>query len=80
MIQVVLANNTRPDIAHGVNHLARFLINPSEAHIQAARRVLRYLAKDPDMGILYKSGNDRPVLEAFSDADFAGDPSTSRST
>lgn len=75
-----LSNNTRPDIAHTVNHLARFLINPSDAHIQAARRLLHYLVKDPDMGILYKSGKDRPVLEAFSSVDFAGDPSTSRST
>lgn len=46
-----LANNTRPDIAFSVNHLARFLINPSNQHIEAARRVLRYIAKDPDKGI-----------------------------
>lgn len=36
-----LANNTRPDIAHAVNHLARFLVNPSEEHYQASKRVLR---------------------------------------
>lgn len=46
-----LANNTRPDIAHSVNHLAKFLTNPSSEHHHAARRVLRYIAKDPDRGI-----------------------------
>lgn len=75
-----LANNTRPDITHSVNHLARFLSNPSEEHYKAARRVLRYIAKDPDKGITFMKGKDKPKLEAYSDADFAGDPSTSRST
>lgn len=75
-----LANNTRPDIAHAVNHLARFLVNPSEEHYQASKRVLRYIAKDPDQGIIFRSGKSKPVLEAFSDADFAGDKTSSKST
>ncbi|KAI1007415.1 hypothetical protein K3495_g818 [Podosphaera aphanis] len=75
-----LANNTRSDITHSVNHLARFLVNPSSEHIQAARRILRYIAKDPDRGITFKSDNSKPVSEAYTDADFSGDPSTSRST
>lgn len=72
-----MANNTRPDIAFAVNHLARFLSNPSEDHINAARRVLRYVARDPDKGINFVIEKRKPVLEAYSDADFAGDPSTS---
>ena len=75
-----LANNTRPDIAHSVNHLARFLTNPSDEHIKAARRVLRYIAKDIGKGIEFINKPGKPVLEAYSDADFAGDPATSRST
>lgn len=75
-----LANNTRPDISHSVNHLARFLINPSDEHLGAARRVLRYIAADPTKGITFLRSHDKPRLEAYSDADFAGDPSTSRST
>lgn len=75
-----LSNNTRPDIAFAVNHLARFLINPCMEHLQAARRVLRYIAKDPDQGITFTRSKEKPVLEAYSDADFAADPSTSRST
>lgn len=75
-----LANNTRPDIAYAVNHLARFLVNPSVEHIHSARRVLRYISKNPDQGITFVAENKMPALEAYSDADFAGDPSTSRST
>lgn len=36
-----LANKTHSDISHSVNHLARFLKNPSEEHPGAARRILR---------------------------------------
>lgn len=75
-----MANNTRPDIAHSVNHLARFLTNPSDEHLKAARRVLRFIAKDPGKGIEFLNKPGKPVLEAYSDADFAGDPATSRST
>ena len=75
-----LANNTRPDIAHAVNHLARFLVNPSDDHISAAKRILRYISGDPDKGIIFRTGRTKPILEAYSDADFAGDPATSRST
>lgn len=74
-----LANQSRPDIVFATNHLARFLSNPGEKHLTAAKRILRYISKDPDSGIEFtKSVN--PTLEAFSDSDFSGDPSTARST
>lgn len=73
-----LANNTRPDIAFAVNHLARFLIYPSSEHLQAAFRVLRYIAKEPDRGIKFYRTADKTTIEAYTDADFAADPSTSR--
>ncbi|KAI1004089.1 hypothetical protein K3495_g4123 [Podosphaera aphanis] len=75
-----LANNTRPDISFAVNHLARFLSNPSSEHLQAARRILRYIAKQPDKGITFSRTKGKPILEAYSDADFAADPSSNRST
>ncbi|KAI0995804.1 hypothetical protein K3495_g12376 [Podosphaera aphanis] len=74
-----LANQTRPDIAFATNHLARFLSNPSADHLTAAKRVLRYIAKDPDRGLIFVKDTN-PLLEAYSDSDFAGDPSTARFT
>ncbi|KAI1003823.1 hypothetical protein K3495_g4386 [Podosphaera aphanis] len=75
-----LSNNTRPDTAFAVNHLARFLTNPSKEHMQAARQVLRYIAQNPDQGIIFTRSSNQATLEAYTDADFAADPYTSRST
>lgn len=74
-----LAIQTHPGIAFATNHLARFLQNPSEEHLLAAKHVLKYIGKDPDAGLTY-SKDKNLMLEAYSDSDFAGDPSTSRST
>ncbi|KAI0993146.1 hypothetical protein K3495_g15039 [Podosphaera aphanis] len=48
--------------------------------MQAARQVLRYIAQNPDQGIIFTRSSNRATLEAYSDADFAADLSTSRST
>lgn len=74
-----LANCTRPDLSQAVSKLARFMSNPSEDHMVAAKQVLRYLAGTPDMGILYtKDGN--PEIQGYCDADYAGDMTKRKST
>ncbi|KAE8180888.1 hypothetical protein CF336_g9117, partial [Tilletia laevis] len=45
-----LAQGTRMDIAFQVGKLARFMANPSEEHVAAAKRVLRYLAGTRELG------------------------------
>jgi hypothetical protein len=69
---------TRPDIAHAVGLLARFMSAPKKQHWVAAKRVLRYLKGTPDLGICFWPRQSR--LEAFVDADFAGCLSTRKST
>ena len=49
-----LAMNTRPDIAHAVSSLAKFMSCPTSAHLAAARSVLRYVAGTPTLGITYR--------------------------
>lgn len=72
------SSNTRPDIAYAVNYLVRFLTNLLNEHIQAARQaLLRYIAKNPNQGIKVKRNNNKAILEAYIDVDFAADPSTS---
>lgn len=73
-----IAVSTRLDIAFAVGSLARYMANPSVQHWQAACDVLRYLAHTSLAGITY-CGTDSTV-RGFSDADFAGDISTRRST
>lgn len=74
-----LSNHTRPDIAFSVNHLARFLQNPSQDHITGAKHIWKYIAGTLDYGITLRKMK-KPAVEAYSDSDFSGDPSTSRST
>jgi hypothetical protein len=73
-----LANCTRPDIAQPVSRLSRYLKAPTTLHWGAALHLLRYLAGTATYGITY--GKPEAGLEAFCDADFAGDVDTRRST
>jgi len=73
-----LACGTRPDIAIAVAKLSRFLENPGQKHWDAGIRVVRYLLKTKDLGITY-SGQLGMQLEAYSDADWAGNRDNRRS-
>ncbi|KAI4379513.1 hypothetical protein MLD38_005796 [Melastoma candidum] len=42
---------TRPDIAFVVNQLSQFLRSPTEEHVQAAKRILRYLCGMTSVGL-----------------------------
>jgi hypothetical protein len=74
---------TRPDIAHAVQLLSRDMNQPTSEHFFAAQYVFRYLKGTPNYGILYKNNINKQNLiniTCYSDADFAGDLSTSKST
>jgi hypothetical protein len=72
------ATFTRPDIAFAVNRVCQFMHKPSTIHFVAAKRILRYLKGTLHKGVLFQPG---PLaLTAFTDADWAGDPSDRRST
>ncbi|UYV66641.1 K02A2.6-like, partial [Cordylochernes scorpioides] len=74
-----LAVYTRPDIAFAVNKLSRFMAAPVLTHWNALKRIFKYLKGTLDSGILYKR-KDVIKLIGYSDADFAGDIDTRRST
>jgi hypothetical protein len=67
-----LATVSRPDIAHSVHWLCRFMSAPLVKHCNACERVLMYLRGSTNLGITYLRTNTDEVV-AFSDADFAGD-------
>lgn len=89
-----LSTKTRPDIAYVVSQLARFMAAPTQDHMKAAKRVLRYLAADPGAGLQFKGRKlsrrrgdrnsaaafDNHRLRVYADADFAGDQELARST
>jgi hypothetical protein len=76
-----LSTATRPDIAYAVGALARHMNNPCEHHAIAVKRVLRYLAGTQSLGLTF-TGNRKDVntLVGYSDADFAEDKDTRKST
>ncbi|XP_074299785.1 secreted RxLR effector protein 161-like [Silene latifolia] len=59
--------------------LSRFMNEPSEIHMGAAKRVLRYLRGTADFGILYKPCSS-PKLTAYSDSDWGGSVDDMKST
>ena len=61
-----LTMSTRPDISHAVNVLSRFNHAPTEEHMTAAHRVLRYLNGAMDMPLRYHrgGGSDSSIHES----------------
>lgn len=74
---IYLATATRPDIAFAVHKAARAMENPTRSDWNAVVKILKYLKGTASFGITYSAGNE---LNVYSDADFAGDISTRRST
>jgi hypothetical protein len=73
---------TRPDIAYVTGLLSRYQLNPCEAHIEAAKRVLKYLmsTKDIRLMITAPAAADTSRIRGYCDADWAGDRSDRKST
>jgi hypothetical protein len=70
---------TRSDIMFVVSLISRYMENPTEFHLQMAKRVLRYLKGTLDFGIFYKKGGNNELV-AFTDSDYAGDLGDRKST
>jgi hypothetical protein len=73
-----LALNTRPDISYAVGVLARFNTNPIFRACKALIRLLLYLRSTPNIGLTF-TGTELDLF-AYSDADWAGDLDSRRST
>lgn len=69
---------TRPDLAFAVSIISRYASNPTDKHIQAVKRIFIYLQGTIDFVLVYR-GELLP-LNGFTDADWAGDHDTRRST
>ncbi len=74
-----LATGSRPDISYSVGVLARHNAAPGIRHWNAAIRLLQYASSTRDIGLVMTKSQGT-VVEAYSDADWAGDKDTRRST
>ncbi|XP_071718633.1 uncharacterized mitochondrial protein AtMg00810-like [Rutidosis leptorrhynchoides] len=70
---------THPDISYAVQQICLFMHDPREPHLAALRRILRYVQGTIDLG-LQLHASPATSLTAYSDADWAGCPTTRRST
>nr|XP_016451177.1 PREDICTED: uncharacterized mitochondrial protein AtMg00810-like [Nicotiana tabacum] len=68
--------NTRLDIAYNVQLLSQFIQAPRDTHLTAAFYLLRYLKKDPTLGIFFSNGCS---ISACYDSEWAACPDSRRS-
>jgi hypothetical protein len=69
---------TRPDIAHAAGVVSRFLSNPGKEHWSAVKWILRYLKGTSSFSLCF--GNNKPVLDGYTNADMTGDVDSRKST
>nr|GFB10112.1 putative copia-type protein [Tanacetum cinerariifolium] len=69
---------TRPDVTYAVNVLSQFVSDPRQNHLEATKRVLRYLKRTPRQVILLPREGPT-TLTAYCNSDWLGFPFTRRS-
>ena len=74
-----LSVGTRPDISYAVGVVSRYLERPNQVHVNAVKRIFKYIKGTANMGIVYKN-KDNFDFVGYSDADYAADNETRRST
>nr|GEY13319.1 copia protein [Tanacetum cinerariifolium] len=70
---------TRPDISYVVQQICLYMHDPREPHLAALKRILRYIRGTLDFGFHLYSSNTISLV-GYTYADWAGFPSTRRST
>ncbi|XP_015577125.2 uncharacterized mitochondrial protein AtMg00810-like [Ricinus communis] len=70
---------TRPDSMFSASLLSRFMSSPSQTHLGAAKRVLKFLKGSADHGIWYLRTRDVNLI-GYADSDWAGSIDDMKST
>nr|KYP58921.1 Retrovirus-related Pol polyprotein from transposon TNT 1-94 [Cajanus cajan] len=69
---------TKPDIAHVIGTISRFLSNLSRKYWNVVKWILRYLHGIANMRLCF--GGDKPTLVGYSGFDMVGDIDSKKST
>jgi hypothetical protein len=69
---------TRPDIAHAVGFVSRYMNNPGKEHWEAVKWILRYLRGTTTHALYF--GGSNTILQGYLDSDMASDKDSRRST
>ena len=68
-----------PDMSYVVNKLLRFMHEPTDEHLKAVKRILRYLKATATSGLHILHNSDYN-FSIYADVDWAGDPNDRIST
>ena len=63
---------TRPDLAHTVGMVSRYMSNPGKEHWKAVKWVLWYLQATKSMSIVFEWKDGVDCVAGFVDTDYAG--------
>ena len=69
---------TRPDIAHAMGVVRRYMNNPGKEHWEAVKWILRYLRGTASHALCF--GGSKIVLQGYVDSYMAGDKDIRRTT
>lgn len=70
---------TRPDIAFTISAASHYAKDPSHQHTEAVKPILRYMKGSRQRGITY-GGQEKLLVEGYSDSDWAGELESRKST
>ena len=73
-----LSRATRPDISTAVSICSRFVENPRQQHVQAVKRIFRYLKETREFALKIKTTKEG--VKAYVDSDWGGDQKDRKST
>ena len=77
--KLIYLSHTRPDNAYAVGVVSKFMHKPQVQHMTAIMSILRYLKGTRCRGLLFGK-NDNLNLQAYTDANWAGDKDDKKST
>ncbi|KAL0544017.1 hypothetical protein IC582_019128 [Cucumis melo] len=66
--KLIYLSHTCPDISFVVSAVSQFMQAPYEKHMEAVKRILRYLKTTPGKGLMFKK-TDKKTIVAYTDSD-----------
>lgn len=75
LVACFISPSLTPDITFAVHCLSQFMHGPTDIHLQAAHKILKYIKNNPGQGLFYSASSEL-CLNAFTDADYATFPDT----
>lgn len=70
----------RTNISFSVRVVSRYMERPTKLHLEAVKRIMRYVKGTIHFGLVYSEDSKNNVLNGFSDSDLAGHLDDRRST